>query len=152
MAVRKAYTIGFTKHKASEFFGTLKKAEIKRLIDVRLNNSSQLAGFSKREDLPFFLWELCRAEYSHNALLVPSQELLANYRKKRISWHEYKSHFLKLMVERKVEEKIPQELFDIPTVLLCSEPTAERCHRRLGLEYLSDKWGNLQIHHLEGPV
>ena len=142
------YTIGFAKKSAEAFFGALRKAGIKRLIDIRLNNTSQLAGFTKRDDLKFFLKELCNSEYIHEPLLAPTPEILNSYKKKKISWQEYEQRFLELMSERKIEEKIDQSLFNGPTVLLCSEPKADRCHRRLVLEYLQNNWGNLKIMHL----
>ena len=142
------YSIGFTQKTAEQFFGILKQAGIRRLLDVRLNNVSQLAGFSKREDLQFFLKEICGAEYQHEPLLAPTQEMLDGYKKRKGSWPEYEDRFLSLMAERSIEEKLDRSLFSIPTVLLCSEPTAEHCHRRLVLEYLGGKWGNLEIKHL----
>lgn len=111
------YTIGFAKKKAEEFFGTLRKAGIKRLIDIRLNNTSQLAGFTKRDDLQFFLKELCGADYLHEPLLAPTAEILNSYKKKKISWEEYENLFLNLLAERKIEGKIDQNLFNGPTVL-----------------------------------
>jgi len=142
------YTIGFTKRTAEEFFGALKRAGVKRLLDVRLNNSSQLAGFTKKDDLPFFLKEICGAEYVHEPLLAPTQELLDNYKKKKGSWQEYERSFLQLMEQRKIEDQIDRRLFAVPTVLLCSETTAEHCHRRLVLEYLGKKWGDVKAVHL----
>jgi uncharacterized protein (DUF488 family) len=142
------YTIGFAKKSAEAFFGALRKAGIKRLVDIRLNNTSQLAGFTKRDDLKFFLKELCNSEYIHEPLLAPTPEILNSYKKKKISWQEYEQRFLELMAERKIEEKIDRSLFNGPTVLLCSEPKADRCHRRLVLEYLQNNWGNLKIIHL----
>ena len=142
------YSIGFTQSSAAHFFGRLRHYGIKRLLDVRLNNSSQLASFAKKDDLVFFLRELCQAEYIHEPLLAPTQQLLDNYKKAKGSWDEYEKRFLTLMAERRVEEKIDRKLFDIPTVLLCSEPTAEHCHRRLVIEYLNDKWGGLAAIHL----
>ncbi|MDD1776957.1 MAG: DUF488 domain-containing protein, partial [Candidatus Helarchaeota archaeon] len=130
------YTIGFTKKPASKFFGELKRVGIKQLIDVRLNNSSQLAGFTKKNDLIFFLREICDASYFHEPLLAPTSEILTSYKKKKITWQDYEKRFLDLMIERKVEEKINRNIFDQLTVLLCSESTAEHCHRRLVLEYL----------------
>lgn len=121
---------------------------IRRLLDVRLNNVSQLAGFSKRDDLAYFLRELCHAEYIHERLLAPTQEMLDEYKKRKGSWAEYERRFLALMGERRVEERIGRSLFDTPTVLLCSEATAEHCHRRLVLEYLQSQWGGLSIIHL----
>lgn len=142
------YTTGFTKKTAAQFFGSLKEAGIKRLVDIRLNNSSQLAGFAKKGDLAFFLKEICGIEYLHEPLLAPTQELLDTYKKQNGSWSDYEQCFLALMQERRVEESIDPALFEIPTVLLCSEVTAEHCHRRLVLEYLQEKWGKLEIIHL----
>jgi uncharacterized protein YeaO (DUF488 family) len=115
---------------------------------VRLNNVSQLAGFSKRDDLAFFLRAICQAEYRHELLLAPSPELLDGYRKAHGAWEDYERGFLALLAERQVEKKLDRALFAVPTVLLCSEPTAEHCHRRLALEYLARHWGNIQPVHL----
>jgi uncharacterized protein (DUF488 family) len=142
------YSIGFTQKTAEQFFRLLKGAGIRRLLDVRLNNVSQLAGFAKRQDLPFFLKEICRAEYVHEPLLAPTQEMLDAYKKEKGSWPEYESKFLALLAERRIEEAIDRSLFSVPTVLLCSEPTPEQCHRRLVLEYLSEKWQDLRAIHL----
>jgi uncharacterized protein (DUF488 family) len=142
------YTIGFTKKSAAQFFGALRQAGIRRLVDVRLNNSSQLAGFSKREDLAFFLRELCGAAYVHEPLLAPEQELLDAYKKRKGSWADYERRFLDLMAERQVEHRLERQSFAVASVLLCSEPTAERCHRRLVAEYLREKWGTIDIVHL----
>lgn len=142
------YSIGFTQSTAENFFGRLKDAGIRRLIDVRLNNSSQLASFAKRDDLRFFLNELCQAAYLHESLLAPTQPMLDDYKKAKGDWHDYEKRFLALMTERRIEEKIDRGLFQVPTVLLCSEHTAQHCHRRLVLEYLRDKWGDLEIKHL----
>jgi uncharacterized protein (DUF488 family) len=118
------------------------------LLDVRLNNVSQLAGFAKRGDLAFFLKEICAAEYLHEPLLAPTAEMLDGYRGKKMSWAEYEALFLALMAERQIESRLDRALFQTPAVLLCSEPTAERCHRRLVLEYLRNKWGEVTISHL----
>lgn len=142
------YTIGFTKKKAEEFFGALRRNRIKRLIDIRLNNTSQLAGFTKRDDLQYFLKELCEAEYLYEPLLAPTPEILDSYKKKKIEWHDYEKRFLELMAQRKIEEKIDQNLLNGPTVFLCSEAKADHCHRRLVVEYLQRVKGNFQITHL----
>jgi len=142
------YTIGFAKKKARQFFSALRKAGIKRLIDVRLNNSSQLAGFTKRDDLSFFLEQLCDAEYLHMPILAPTKDILDDYKNKKMSWQDYELRFMALMVERRIEEKVEKALFEVPAVLLCSEPTADHCHRRLVGEYLKDKWGSIKIVHL----
>jgi uncharacterized protein (DUF488 family) len=141
-------SIGFTQKTAEQFFTILRRAGIRRLLDVRLNNVSQLAGFTKREDLRFFLHEICGAEYRHEPLLAPTQEILDEYKKNKGSWLDYEVKFLALMKDRKIEVSLDRYLFSVPTALLCSEPTAERCHRRLVLEYLRDKWGDLTITHL----
>jgi len=148
MALRKAYTIGFTQRRAQDFFETLKRTGIKRLIDVRLNNTSQIAGFAKRDDLRYFLKAICGAEYLHESLLAPTQEMLDAYKKRRGSWAVYEQRFLSLMKERHVETRLSPTLFDEPCVLLCSENKPERCHRRLVLEYLREKRGDLEIVHL----
>lgn len=142
------YSIGFTKKTAEQFFGILGRAGIRRLIDVRLKNASQLAGFTKREDLEYFLREICAAEYMHEPQLAPTADMLDDYKKRKGPWPEYERRFLELMAQRKVEEKLDPRAFDVPTVLLCSEPTPDHCHRRLVLEYLQQKWSHLTIHHL----
>lgn len=142
------FTIGFTKKTAEQFFEILKAAGIKRLVDIRLNNSSQLAGFSKRDDLAYFLKNLCSADYIHEPLLAPTQEILDGYKKKKGSWDDYETAFMTLMAHREVERKLDPNIFDGPTALLCSEPTAENCHRRLVLEYLQGKWDGLEPIHL----
>ncbi len=142
------YSIGFTQKTAEQFFGILKEAGIRRLMDVRLNNSSQLAGFSKRDDLAYFLREIVGASYVHESLLAPSQEMLDSYKKQRGSWDDYSRVFTDLIRARQIERHLDRESFRIPTVLLCSEATAECCHRRLVLEYLRDYWGSIEIKHL----
>ncbi len=142
------YSIGFTQKTAEQFFRLLKDTGIRRLVDVRLNNVSQLAGFAKREDLRYFLGEICGAGYIHEPLLAPTQELLDGYRKSGGSWEEYERRFLQLIKERQIETKLDRAIFSVPTVLLCSEATAERCHRRLVLDYLTAKWGDLTVRHL----
>ncbi len=142
------YSIGFTKKTAGQFFGLLKSAAIRRLLDVRLNNASQLAGFSKRGDLEYFLREICGAEYRHEPLLAPTKDMLGDYRKRKGSWQVYERRFLNLMADRHIENKLDMADFAAPTVLLCSEPTPDHCHRRLVLEYLQQKWPKLTIHHL----
>jgi len=142
------YSIGFTQKSASDFFGTLKANGIERLLDVRLNNTSQLAGFAKQSDLPYFLREICRAAYEHEPLLAPTQEILDAFKKHKGSWDAYTEAYLALIRARKVESALSRDSFEKKTVLLCSEPTAEHCHRRLALEYLQEHWNNVAISHL----
>ena len=148
MAFTKAYTIGFTGKTAQDFFGLLKRNGIQRLLDVRLNNTSQLSGFTKKHDLSYFVSELVGAEYVHEPLLAPTSDILKSYQNRDFDWDEYTRRFLVLMRDRSIEQRIPRLLFDRPTVLLCSEPTAERCHRRLVVEYLARAWGDLEAVHL----
>lgn len=142
------YTIGFTQTTAEHFFGRLRAARIQRLLDVRLNNSSQLAGFAKAKDLPYFLHELVGATYEHEPLLAPTQELLDEYKKRKGDWGSYERRFLDLMTERQIERALSPAEFELPTALLCSEATAEHCHRRLVCEYLADRWSDVRPVHL----
>ena len=142
------YTIGFTKKPAEEFFGLLKAAGVKRLVDVRLNNVSQLAGFAKRHDLEFFLKELCGIEYVHELRLAPEKEMLDAYKKQKGAWDGYEREFRQLIADRQIETTVGRGLFEVPAALLCSEPTAEFCHRRLVVEHLQEKWGDLEVTHL----
>src|ERR1700733_6011376 len=137
------YSIGFTKKTGEQFFGILKSQGIRRLVDVRLNNVSQLAGFTKREDLRYFLREICGADYVHESLLAPTQEMLDDYKKREGTWQDYERRFVALMADRKIEEKVDRSIFAVPSVFVCSEPKPDRCHRRLVLEYLAAKWGNI---------
>jgi uncharacterized protein (DUF488 family) len=142
------YTIGFTQKTACQFFTILRDSSVRRLVDIRLNNVSQLAGFAKRDDLAFFLKELCGAEYSHEPMLAPTSALLDAYRKQKGGWEEYERGFRALLAERRVEDKLSPSFFTVPTVLLCSEPSAEHCHRRLVIEHLQQKWRNVEVVHL----
>ena len=140
-------TIGFTRKSARRFFGLLRESGVKRVLDVRLNNASQLSGFAKQDDLSWFLDQLCGIDYVHLPSLAPTQALLSDYRKKRIDWDTYEARFLDLMRERRVAETIPREILD-GGCLLCSEHQPHRCHRRLVAEYLDARWGGVQIEHL----
>lgn len=143
------YSIGFTQKSASQFFDTLRANGIERLLDVRLNNTSQLAGFAKQADLAYFLKEICGATYEHEPLLAPTQEMLDSYKKRKGSWESYAEAFVSLMRRRGIETAIAQDDFaKSRTVLLCSEATAEHCHRRLVLEYLQAHWKDVSIYHL----
>jgi uncharacterized protein (DUF488 family) len=121
---------------------------IVRLVDVRLNNVSQLAGFTKRDDLRYFLNVIADIDYCHELLLAPTADLLDAYRKQRIDWPTYEQRFIELMRERHVEDRLDRQRFAERTVLLCSEPTAVRCHRRLVVEYLGTKWPGVTATHL----
>ncbi len=143
------FTIGFTKTNARDFFGRLKKAGVQRLVDVRLNNTSQLASFAKRDDLEYFLAELCGAKYEHEPLLAPTQEILDAFKKNKGSWEDYERVFLALMKSRQIEVKLDAKSFATSrSVLLCSEDIPDNCHRRLVVEYLKTKWPDVRAVHL----
>lgn len=141
------YTIGFTKKSAEHFFGLLRNAGVTRLVDIRLNNVSQLAGFAKRDDLKYFLSEICGIQYTHCINLAPTQQMLDDYKKRGDSWSAYENRFLELMKHRRIEETVPKELLN-NAVLLCSEDKPHHCHRRLVAEYLAQHWGDVEIENL----
>ena len=143
----RVFTIGFTRKSAETFFFTLCGSAAKRVVDVRLNNVSQLAGFSKRDDLHYFLRAICSLDYLHLPELAPTQDLLDQYRKLKGGWPAYERQFLALMKQRRIEETVPRDVI-ADGCLLCSEDLPDRCHRRLVAEYLRDHWGNLDIVHL----
>jgi uncharacterized protein (DUF488 family) len=142
------YSIGFTQTTAERFFKRLADAGVTRLLDVRLNNTSQLAGFAKAKDLPYFLQELIGATYEHEPLLAPTQGLLDEYKKHKGDWSAYEAQFLELMASREIESRLSISDFHTPTALLCSEATAEHCHRRLVCEYLAGRWPDVHPVHL----
>ena len=142
----RVFTIGFTQKSAEQFFGGLQRAGVERVVDARLHNTSQLAGFAKRDDLRYFLG-LLGIDYVHQPLLAPTEELLAAYQKKRLDWAEYERRFTELLHERRVEQTLDRAMLD-QGCLLCSEAQPQRCHRRLVAEYLQSHWGDLEIDHL----
>jgi len=144
----KVFTIGFTKKSARRFFELLRISGAKRVVDVRLNNVSQLAGFAKKDDLAYFLKEICGLEYVYLPVLAPTQEMLDDYKKRRGEWCTYETQFLDLMKQRRIEETVPREVV-ADGCLLCSEDKPHQCHRRLVAEYLTQHWGDLEINHLE---
>lgn len=143
------FTIGFTKTTAEGFFGRLEDAGVRRVIDVRLNNRSQLAGFAKRDDLKFFLRALGGIDYVHEPVLAPTQDILDALKKKKGPWQDYEKAFMALMRERRIEEKLDPSVFD-GGCLLCSEDKPHHCHRRLVTEYLTEAWpdSDLEVMHL----
>ncbi len=141
------FTIGYTKKNARNFFELLRKADAIRVVDIRLNNVSQLAGFTKRDDLRFFLKEILGIDYSHQPDMAPTKDILDGYRKKKITWAQYEQKFIELLNTRRVQDLVTPEFMD-KACLLCSEPTPDQCHRRLVAEYLKSKWGKVEIHHL----
>lgn len=141
-------TIGFTQSTAERFFERLLKAGVKKVIDVRLHNTSQLAGFAKADDLSYLLRNIGGIEYVHQPLLAPTDAMLKAYKKEKGDWSVYESRFLALMADRQIEKRIKPEALD-GSCLLCSEATPHHCHRRLVCEYLNEKWdGALDVRHL----
>lgn len=142
------YTIGFTKKSAKEFFSILGDNKVSKVYDIRLNNSNQLAGFSKGRDLEFFLSSISNIEYSHEVMFAPTKEILDNYKKKNITWDEYEKLYIKLLEERSIYKYVEEKnILREGICFLCSEPTEKECHRRLLVEYLSKRY-NIVIKHL----
>jgi uncharacterized protein (DUF488 family) len=141
-------TVGFTKTSASRFFERIKRAGVKKVLDVRLHNTSQLAGFAKADDLAYFLKEICGVDYLHQPLLAPTDDILKAYKRDRGDWGVYEERFMSLMAERAIDKRLdPASLQG--ACLLCSEDKPHHCHRRLVCEYLNDKWdGVLKVRHL----
>ncbi len=141
-------TIGFTKTSAPSFFDRLKKSAVRKVFDVRLHNTSQLAGFAKADDLAYFLRQICDIEYVHQPLLAPTDDILKAYKRDKGDWSIYQGHFLKLMESRKIEARLNPDMFR-GVCLLCSEAEPHHCHRKLVCEYLNEKWnGALDVKHL----
>lgn len=142
------FTIGFTKKKAEYFFEKLKQAGVKRIVDVRLNNVSQLAGFAKKDDLIYFLKKIGGMDYVHLPELAPTKDILDTYKKQKGDWPTYERKFIELMERRHIEDKIPKKVLN-EGCLLCSEDRPHHCHRKLVAEYLENKWDEeVMIKHL----
>jgi len=141
------FTLGFTKKSAQRFFELLRNSGAKRVVDVRLNNVSQLAGFAKKGDLAYFLKEICEMEYLHLPELAPTQEILDDYKKRKGDWATYEESFTSLMTQRRIEATVQKEII-AEGCLLCSEDQPEHCHRRLVAEYLKKHWGDVTVVHL----
>ena len=141
------FTIGFTKKSAQIFFSKLKESGAQRIVDVRLNNVSQLAGFAKKNDLQYFLRQICDIEYVHLPSLAPTQDMLDRYKKDKGEWCDYENDFMGLMQRREIETSVPEHLIS-NACLLCSEEKPNHCHRRLVAEYLRSHWGDIEIIHI----
>jgi uncharacterized protein (DUF488 family) len=141
------YTIGFTQTGARAFFSSLRQAGVRVLIDTRLNNKSQLAGFAKQADLDYFTRELLGAQYRHEPLLAPTRELLGDYRQGKSGWEAYAGKYLDLIAARRIERAFSRADLD-GACLLCSEHLPHHCHRRLAAEYLQSHGRALEVRHL----
>ena len=142
----KICTIGSNKKPAEKFFGKLQRAGVRTVIDVRLSNDNHLAGFTRETHLTYFLREIAGIGYVHNTDLAPTKKL-HEARRAGLEWKEYKKRFMQLLRQRRPEKTLSRDDFD-GACLLCAEPTADECHRRLVAEYLKAKWGNIEIVHL----
>lgn len=144
----KLFTIGFTKKNAQQFFSLLQQGGVRKVLDTRLNNVSQLAGFTKRDDLSFFLREVAGIDYEHAEQLAPTDVMLKRYKKGEISWDDYAADYQVLIQKRRVENLFkPEDLEGV--CLLCSEATPHHCHRRLAAEFFEKQLGcGVDIIHL----
>ena len=143
----KLFTIGFTGKSAEKFFGLLETSKASKLIDIRINRTSQLAGFAKEQDLKFFLPKLIGMDYVVREDLAPTKELLASYRNKEINWDDFADNYSELLKQRGVIDSLDSELFE-NAVLLCSENEPEKCHRSLLAELISNKFTSVHISNL----
>ena len=144
----KTFTIGFTKKTSKIFFSLIKNNNISRVVDVRLNPNSQLSGFAKKNDLSYFLKELCGTDYVYVPDLTPTKSMFNAYKNKNITWDSYADKFNDLMVQRHIERIIDKSILD-DGCLLCSEHEPHQCHRRLVVEYLNTCWDeNIEVVHL----
>jgi uncharacterized protein (DUF488 family) len=126
----------------------LRDAGAKRIVDIRLNNVSQLAGFAKKDDLTYFLKEICNMDYIHLPELAPTKDILDAFKKNGGEWNIYETKFIDLIKQRRIEESVAQDVI-ADGCLLCSEDSPRFCHRRLVAEYLKKHWNNVEISHLQ---
>ena len=145
--MNKIFTIGFAGKSAKSFFSLLEENNIKKLIDVRLNNVSQLAAFAKKDDLEFFLKKILSCEYIHRPDLAPTEIIFKNYKNKIINWEVYTAEYIKLLNSRNITSSLKKDEI-VNGVFLCSEHQPKFCHRRLLVEYLQKQWDDLEIIHL----
>ncbi len=141
-------TIGFTQSTAEHFFERLRAAGVRRVLDVRIHNTSQLAGFAKAGDLAYFARVIAGASYEHDTRLAPTAEMVSTYRAGRQPWEWFEAQFGDLMKARDIPTILDRRPFEErKTVLVCSEPGPERCHRRLVAELLQEAW-EAEVEHL----
>lgn len=147
MAASTVYTIGFTRKNLRTFVDLLKTAGVDAVIDIRLRPDSQLSGYAKSEDLAYVL-ELLGIDYERQPSLAPTAGILDGYRKDR-NWDHYVEAFTALMRAREVES-VGRDLLSrrAAPCLLCSEATAEQCHRRLIAEYWAERLPGITVVHL----
>jgi len=143
----KIFTMGYVGKDARCFFTILKQAGIKKVIDVRLYNTSQLAGFTRKQDIEYLLQTIVGASYVHLPIMAPTKQLLNNYKKGLISWQQYETQFKGVITQRQIEKHLVPQDMDM-SCFLCSEAKADNCHRRLVAEYLAEVWQNVSIGHL----
>jgi len=138
------FTIGFAHKSARQFFDLLAKHHIKKIVDIRLSNNNQLAGYTKKEDLRHFLKEIANIEYVYMPELAPTEELMKAKREKTISMNDFEKKFLKLLKKREIEKIVKEEDLNM-SCLLCSEASAGECHRSVVTKYLLKRFNMLII-------
>ena len=143
----KVFTIGYAGKSARKFFTILKQAGVKKVIDVRLYNTSQLAGFTRKQDIEYFLQAIVDAEYVYMPIMAPTKQLLNDYKKELIGWPQYESQFKAIIAQRQIQKHIILQDMDM-SCFLCSEAKPDNCHRRLVVEYMAEHWQNITIQHL----
>jgi uncharacterized protein (DUF488 family) len=141
-------TIGFTQSSAESFFGRIRDSGIPLVVDVRLRNRSQLAGFAKRDDLAYFLREVCNVDYLEEPIFAPEEQAVAAYRGRKLTWDAFAARYRGLLDEWQAIQHLDRSRYEGGAILLCSEPTADRCHRRLAAEYLAAHWTIAATEHL----
>ncbi|MFU8795989.1 MAG: DUF488 family protein [Dehalococcoidia bacterium] len=142
----KIYTIGFTRKSAREFFGIVRSNSIRQVVDVRIN-VSQLAGFAKRDDLKYFLTELCGTDYYHFEFLAPTKKMRDEYVLSK-NWDVYAREYTELLARRNVLDELDRSFLDSETCFLCSEASPDKCHRSLLTQYLQEHWEDVEVTHL----
>jgi uncharacterized protein (DUF488 family) len=149
-------TTGFRGKSAREFFALLKKAGVQKLLDIRRRNQSQLAGFTKGSDLGYFLEECFGIKYEHIPLFAPSEELLDGFHARLgkrkcddATWGWYVEQFTREISGKPIMERFLAATMGSEVVcLLCTEETAERCHRRLIAEHVAERVEGTVVEHL----
>jgi uncharacterized protein (DUF488 family) len=141
-------TIGFSQKSLRRFIDLLQSAGVTKVIDTRLHNTSQLAGFAKKEDLAFIL-ETFGIEYEHVLDLAPTEEIMKKFKQVDKDWKEFERAFNQLMQDRQVAKLWTSPIFaSRVNCLLCAEHSAEHCHRRLVAEHLKSVYPEIEIRHL----
>ena len=141
------FTIGYTKKSAEKFFGIITDKKVEIMADVRLYNSTQLAGFSKSSDLKYFLEKICGCDYIALKQLAPNPSLFENYKNGKTTWNEYEKIYNKFL-DTQANLDFFYAFKNKRICILCAESTPEHCHRRLIAQKISKTYDNVKITHL----